>query len=301
MKRIFTFIALIGLVGCATVNARMSNTRLRAETRFLTDKMAYELNLNVAQYNDIYEINYDFISSIGGLLDNMERDEAWALDDYYEALDLRNDDLRFVLSGNQFRRFIGIDYFCRPLYVNNGRWGFRVYVAYTNPDFFYWGRPTHYLTYCGEHYRRTIHCASHYRGRHPHLGHYSEVYRIRGHRSYDSYCRSDFGRTVIHVTPPSRRPSYRYDTDHHRHSRDNRIYRDNRNSRDNGSSRDHNYQKSNGNDHHRRESNSRAYNDSRGRTVLQTTSYSNSRSGSSSSRSEGSDRSRSEIRGSSRR
>ena len=37
--------------------AAMSNSRVRKETRFLTDKMAYELNLNTQQYNDVYEIN----------------------------------------------------------------------------------------------------------------------------------------------------------------------------------------------------------------------------------------------------
>ena len=44
--------------------AAMSNSRIRKETRFLTDKMAYELNLSTGQYNDVYEINYDFIYSI---------------------------------------------------------------------------------------------------------------------------------------------------------------------------------------------------------------------------------------------
>ena len=60
MKRILfmLFAVIMSTVAC---HAAMSNSKVRKETRFLTDKMAYELNLNTAQYNDVYEINYDFI------------------------------------------------------------------------------------------------------------------------------------------------------------------------------------------------------------------------------------------------
>ena len=71
-------------------HAAMSNSRVRKETRFLTDKMAYELNLNTAQYNDVYEINYDFISGVRYLMDDVLRGEEWALNRYYDYLDVRN-------------------------------------------------------------------------------------------------------------------------------------------------------------------------------------------------------------------
>ena len=63
MKRILfmLFAVIMSTVAC---HAAMSNSKVRKETRFLTDKMAYELNLNTAQYNDVYEINYDFISGV---------------------------------------------------------------------------------------------------------------------------------------------------------------------------------------------------------------------------------------------
>ena len=64
----------------------MSNSKVRKETRFLTDKMAYELNLNTEQYNDVYEINYDFISGIRYLMDDVLRGEEWALNRYYDYL-----------------------------------------------------------------------------------------------------------------------------------------------------------------------------------------------------------------------
>lgn len=108
MKRILIFFLVIGITAISSVSmAAMSNSRIRKETRFLTDKMAYELNLSTGQYNDVYEINYDFIYSIRYLMDDVIRGEEWALDKYYRTLDIRNDDLRWVLTASQYRRFIG--------------------------------------------------------------------------------------------------------------------------------------------------------------------------------------------------
>ena len=115
MKRIL-FILLV-VTASTTVMAGMSTSKVRKETRFLTDKMAYELDLNNPQYNDVYEINYDFIYSLRNIMDYVVRGDEWALDDYYEALDIRNDDLRWVLSDAQYRRFLGAEYFYRPIYV----------------------------------------------------------------------------------------------------------------------------------------------------------------------------------------
>ena len=53
MKRILIFFLVIGITAISSVSmAAMSNSRIRKETRFLTDKMAYELNLSTGQYND---------------------------------------------------------------------------------------------------------------------------------------------------------------------------------------------------------------------------------------------------------
>ena len=41
-------------------------------------------------------INYDFIYSVRNIMDYVARGYEWALDDYYETLDIRNDDLRWV-------------------------------------------------------------------------------------------------------------------------------------------------------------------------------------------------------------
>ena len=136
MKRII-FIFLAAMMSTAVCSAAMSNSKVRKETRFLTDKMAYELNLNTEQYNDVYEINYDFISGIRYLMDDVLRGEEWALNRYYDYLDVRNDDLRWVLNNRQYGRFMQAAYFYRPVYVSGGRWSFRVYITYTNHNHFY--------------------------------------------------------------------------------------------------------------------------------------------------------------------
>ena len=196
MKRILIFFLVIGITAISSVSmAAMSNSRIRKETRFLTDKMAYELNLSTGQYNDVYEINYDFIYSIRYLMDDVIRGEEWALDKYYRTLDIRNDDLRWVLTASQYRRFIGVDYFYRPVYASGGSWSFRIYIRYTNHNHFYFGKPYHYNSYCGGHYRTHYH-NSYYRGRYRH-DFYSGSHSIRDHRNYNTHRRSDFGSVTI--------------------------------------------------------------------------------------------------------
>lgn len=210
MKRLI-FIFLAAMMSTALCSAAMSNSRVRKETRFLTDKMAYELNLNTEQYNDVYEINYDFISSIGNLMDDVMYGQEWALNRYYDNLDVRNDDLRWVLSSRQYSRFMQAAYFYRPVYVNGGNWSFRIYITYSNHNHFYFPRPYHYRTYCGGHYRSHYHNTSYYRGRYNHSV-YTGVNRIRDDRSYTTTRRSDFGSVNIRPnssTRPTRNESSR--------------------------------------------------------------------------------------------
>lgn len=214
MKRLFILLFVIGATAMSTVSmAGMSNSRIRKETRFLTDKMAYELGMSTAQYNDAYEINYDFIASVGDLMDEVVRGYEWALNDYYQALDVRNDDLRWVLSDTQYRRFLGADYFYRPIYASGGRWNFRVYITYTNHNHFYFDRPYHYRSYCGGHYRTHYNNSSYYRGRYNH-SYYRGSHSVRSERVYHNNRRSDFGSVSIRPNTSSRpssssRPSTR--------------------------------------------------------------------------------------------
>ena len=199
MKRIL-FMLFAVIMSTAVCHAAMSNSKVRKETSFLTDKKNYELNLNTAQYNDVYEINYDFISGVRYLMDDVLRGEEWALNRYYDYLDIRNDDLRWVLSRRQYSRFMQAAYFFRPVYVSGGRWSFRIYVTYTNPNHFYYPRPYHYRTYCGGHNRVHYHNVSYYRGRHNYPT-YNGSFRIRDNKSYHTSRRSDFG--SVHIRPNS--------------------------------------------------------------------------------------------------
>lgn len=199
MKRIL-FIFIAAMMSTAVCSAAMSNSKVRKETLFLTDKMAYELKLNTEQYNDVYEINYDSISGIRYLMDDVLRGEEWALNRYYDYLDVRNDDLRWVMNSQQYNRFMQAAYFYRPVYVSGRSWSFRVYITYTNRNHFYFPRPYHYRMYSGGHYRTHYNNVSYYRGRYQHP-HYSGVYRIRDNKTYHTARRSDFG--SVNIRPNS--------------------------------------------------------------------------------------------------
>ena len=197
MKRIlFILLATLSTAVCSAGTNAMSNSKVRKETRFLTDKMAYELNLNTEQYNDVYEINYDFISGVRYVMDDVLYGNEWALNRYYDYLDVRNDDLRWVLSSRQYARFMQAEYFYRPIYTSGNRWYFRVYITYTNHNHFYFPRPYHYRTYVGGHYRTHHNNVSYYRGRYKHP-YYNGSYRIRDTKSYTTHRRSDFGSATV--------------------------------------------------------------------------------------------------------
>lgn len=202
MKRILLLAVAIGIAAVfASDLYAMSNSKVRKNARFLTDRMAYELNLSDQQYNDVYEINFDFIDNIRYIMDDVVTGNTWALEDYYRMLDLRNDDLSWVLSNNQYMRFMGLEYFNRPIFASGGGWNFRVYVVYPNINFYYFGKPYHYRTYSGGHYRTYYDTRSYYRDRYPH----DRYNTSPGFRDYNRYSRDDFK-----VTPrpgTSTRPS----------------------------------------------------------------------------------------------
>ena len=131
----------------------MSMSKVRQHARFLTDRMAYELNLTTMQYNDVYEVNYDFIDNVRYIMDDVTAGYPSAVDRYYDFLDFRNDDLRWILSASQYRRFMNVDYFYRPIYTTASEWLFRIYRVYNDITHFYFGKPHHYKSYKGEHYR----------------------------------------------------------------------------------------------------------------------------------------------------
>ena len=154
MKKLTTLWMMILMLGMSVpAMGAMSLSKVRENARFLTDRMAYELNLSSMQYNDVYEVNYDFIDNVRYIMDDVVRGYDYAIERYYDFLDFRNDDLRWILSASQYQRFLGVDYFCRPIYTTSSNWLFRIYRVYHDVTHFYFGKPHHYRTYKGGHYR----------------------------------------------------------------------------------------------------------------------------------------------------
>lgn len=151
----------------------MSISKMRQNARFLTDRMAYELELSPMQYDDVYEVNYDFINSIRYIMDDVVRGYSQAVDRYYDYLHYRNEDLRWILSSSQYRRFMGVEYFYRPIYTTSNSWLFRIYNVYQDIKHFYFDKPRHYKSYNGAHSRY-----------HYHAGYYKANHQSRYHHDF---------------------------------------------------------------------------------------------------------------------
>ena len=174
MKRIVTILTAI-LTVTATASA-MSYENAREQALFLTDKMAYELNLTEEQYDAAYEINLDYLMSIN------------TPDDLYEAYwRQRNLDLSYILLDWQYRAFCAATYFYRPIYWTAGVWHFAVYSRYPRRNFFYFGRPNIYITYRGGHSWHHNGGHSWYKGRTFHHGNTAKWHGMR-----DRYHRGDY-------------------------------------------------------------------------------------------------------------
>jgi hypothetical protein len=153
MKKITALWMMILMLVISAPAMGMSMSKVRENARFLTDRMAYELNLTPMQYDDVYEVNFDFIDNVRHIMDDVVRGHGHAVDRYYDFLNYRNDDLRWILSASQYRRFMGVEYFYRPIYTTASTWLFRIYKVYHDVKHFYFGKPHHYKSYKGGHYR----------------------------------------------------------------------------------------------------------------------------------------------------
>ncbi len=136
-KMMMTLMAMLTIAVSATA---MSYEQARNEALFLTDKMAYELNLTDEQYEAAYEINLDYLMGVTG------RSDVFGV--YWER---RNLDLSYILFDWQWNAYLAASYFYRPLYWEAGYWHFGIYARYPHRDYFYFGRPHFYATYRGGH------------------------------------------------------------------------------------------------------------------------------------------------------
>ena len=117
----------------------MSYNAAKHEALFLSDKMAYELNLTAAQYEAVYEINLDYLMSLNGHGDVFG---IW--------WDRRNADLRYVLNSWQYDKYVALSHFYRPVAWKAGSWTFAVYSHY-NRGHFYNAHPKVFVSYKGGH------------------------------------------------------------------------------------------------------------------------------------------------------
>jgi hypothetical protein len=173
------FISVLAMLLVMAVSAKaMSYEQARQQALFLTDKMAYELNLSDAQYEAAYEVNLDYLMGIN------------TYDDLYGSYwEQRNLDLSYILLDWQYRSYVAASYFYRPLYWDAGYWHFGIYARYPHRDyFFFYDRPRVFMEYHGGHSWKMNGGRSWYNGRD--FGR-SNSAKFSGLR--DGFNRGDFG------------------------------------------------------------------------------------------------------------
>ena len=129
---------LVMMMTIAISASAMTYTKARYEALFLTDKMAYELGLNATQLESVYEINLDYLLCVNTPSDL-----------YGIWWNRRNTDLRLVLTGWQYDKYMTSNYFYRPISWVNGGWTFNIYSRYTDRNRYYNTRPNDFVTYRG--------------------------------------------------------------------------------------------------------------------------------------------------------
>ena len=151
MKR-YLLTLLIVLAGTLSAKA-ISYNEARDRAWFLTDKMAYELNLTPDQYDRVYQVNLDYFMSI-----------AYEADCYGVYWNYRDTDLRFILWDWQYRLYVTLDYFYRPIRWIRAAWHYPICDHYRY-GYYYYERPRVYVSYHGCNWKRRGHNdVSPYRG-----------------------------------------------------------------------------------------------------------------------------------------
>ena len=116
---------------------RLGYDEARRQALFLSDKMAYELALNEAQFEAVYEINLDYLLNMRG-----------ARSIYGDYWVRRNSDMFYVLNPTQYNVFVNYDYFYRPVSWTNNYYSYNIYNYYDN-SVYYYNQPVYYDSYRG--------------------------------------------------------------------------------------------------------------------------------------------------------
>lgn len=135
MRKFFLSAVLLLGVGLSAYALEYNEARKRAW--YLTDKMAYELNLSNEQFDLVYEINLDYFLRLNNRYDI--EGNSW---------NYRQTDLQYVLLDWQFSQYCNTEYFYLPVDWRSSEWYYPVQAHY-QVDQYYFDRPTTYVSYRG--------------------------------------------------------------------------------------------------------------------------------------------------------
>lgn len=117
MKRLALTLAVALITALSASAQRLTN--IRAEARFITDKMVLELGLTNVQRNSILQLNLGYLDAINSYRDI--NGKAWKH---------RNKELRRMMSDRQWRRYKESYYFYQPISWRSNAYVHNIYTRY---------------------------------------------------------------------------------------------------------------------------------------------------------------------------
>lgn len=179
MKRLALTLAVALITALSASAQRLTN--IRAEARFITDKMVLELGLTNVQRNSILQLNLGYLDAINSYRDI--NGKAWKH---------RNKELRRMMSDSQWRRYREAYYFYQPISWRSNAYVHNIYTRYPERVVVVHGscKPCkHHKHYesC-KHYKHHKH-DKHYK-HHKHDKHYKH-YKHDKHHKHDKYRKYD--------------------------------------------------------------------------------------------------------------
>lgn len=117
MKRLALTLAVALITALSASAQRLTN--IRAEARFITDKMVLELGLTNVQRNSILQLNLGYLDAINSYRDI--NGKAWKH---------RNKELHRMMSDSQWRRYREAYYFYQPISWRSNAYVHNIYTRY---------------------------------------------------------------------------------------------------------------------------------------------------------------------------
>lgn len=149
MKTLRILLLSLSLTGSLTLSSHpMEGNALRSHARYLTDRMVHHLNLSDRLLDDLYCINYDFLSGVHLYLDEVALGRRY--DDYVAVLAARDAALRRLLTPDQWTALRAVSCFYRPVCFSGKRWHMGVYdYLPARRGEWYCRQPARYASYRG--------------------------------------------------------------------------------------------------------------------------------------------------------